>query len=180
MDYGASTNLGALRGGFINDVRDGLPALARPQCQRFGVGGIRGAEQWYTWGEQPNVLCRDGEMTTINETLAREILDRLTRLEAESAATATRIDDTNKRIDETNARITETNMRITESNAETNARIAESNTRIAENNARIDDLTHASTRNFDRLTSRMDKLFYTIIALSTAVIVSLVTGQILD
>ena len=48
-------------------------------------------------------------MTTINETLAREILDRLitleTLLKAHIEETSRRFDETNKRIDETNQEV---------------------------------------------------------------------------
>ena len=44
-------------------------------------------------------------MVTVSETLVREILDRLIRLETEVAATNQRIEDTNRRIDDTNRNV---------------------------------------------------------------------------
>ena len=44
-------------------------------------------------------------MATVNETLVREILDRLIRLETEVTAINRRIDDINTRITETNTRL---------------------------------------------------------------------------
>ena len=94
-------------------------------------------------------------MVTVNETLVREILDRLIRLEtlveASNESTNARIDDTNRRIDDTNRRIDDTNREV--------ARLSE---------------------RMDKLSERMDKLFYTMIGLGAAVIASLVAGQILD
>ena len=112
-------------------------------------------------------------MVTVNENLVRDILERLVRLEtlvgANAEETNRRIDDTNKRIDDTNKRIDETNKRIDETNA-----------RITENTTRIDSLSHQSARQFDQLTARIDRLFYTIIGLGAAVIAALVAGQVLD
>ena len=55
-------------------------------------------------------------MVTVNESLIREILDRLIRLETlvegNTRATNQRIDDTNNRITDTNNRIDETNTRL--------------------------------------------------------------------
>ena len=109
-------------------------------------------------------------MVTVNETLVREMLDRLisveTLLKTHMEETARRFDETNRRIDETNQRITETNQRITETNEATNRR--------------IDRMEDRMEDRYERLNSRMDRLFYTMIGLGVAVIASLVAGQILD
>ena len=98
-------------------------------------------------------------MVTVNETLVREILDRLVSVET---LLKTHMEETARRFDETNRRIDETNQRITDTNEATNRRID-----------RMEDL-------YDRLNGRIDRLFYTMMGLGAAVIASLVAGQILD
>ena len=94
---------------------------------------MSGGERGLTWMGRMNgmgdlgVVYLGGDwseglaMVTVNETLVREILDRLIRLEtlvvASNEETNRRIDETNRRIDETNARIEETNRRTDETNA---------------------------------------------------------------
>ena len=62
--------------------------------------------------------ARDEElaMVTVNETLVREILDRLIRLEtlveASNESTNARIDDTNRRIDDTNREVARLSERV--------------------------------------------------------------------
>ena len=65
-------------------------------------------------------------MVTVNETLVREILDRLIRLET---LVESNIEGTNRRIDETNQRIDETNREV--------ARLSE---RVDKLNERMDKL----------------------------------------
>ena len=107
-------------------------------------------------------LGEESAMVTVNETLVREILDRLIRLEtlvqAGNEETQRRIEATNQRIDDTNERIGDTHRRIDDTNE------------------RIDRLDER----YDKMIGRMDKLFYTMIGLGAAVIASLVAGQILD
>ena len=109
-------------------------------------------------------------MVTTDETLAREILDRLTRLETLAVENSRQI---NERIDATNQRIDNINLAINQRIDDTNARITESNERLARLDARMDSMEARST-------SRMDKLFYTMIGLGAAVIASLIAGQALD
>ena len=94
-------------------------------------------------------------MTTINEMLAREILDRLIRLETVVLENNRRLEE---RIEANNQRIEDTNRRIDESNREMG--------RLSERQ--------------DKLSGRIDKLFYTMLGVAAAVIATLVTGQILD
>ena len=116
-------------------------------------------------------------MVTVNETLVRQILDRLIRLEtlveANQQETNNRIDDVNRRIDDVNRRIDDVNARIEESNRATNARIEESNNAT---NARIDRLDDR----YDKISVRLDRLFYTLIGLGVAIVGALVAGQFLD
>ena len=116
-------------------------------------------------------------MTTINESVAQEILERLTRLEALVVAHQ---EETNRRLDDVNRQFGEVNQRF----GEVNRRIDETNQRIDETNRRVDqrvDRLEDRVENLDaRMTSRMDKLFYTMIGLGAAVIASLVAAQILD
>ena len=91
-------------------------------------------------------------MVTVNETLLREILERLVRLETLSVETNRRIDETNQRIVETNQRIVETNQRIVESNQATNQRL-------------------------DRQEGRTDKVFWAIVGFGTAIFAVMVAGQ---
>lgn len=120
-------------------------------------------------------------MVTVSETLLREILDSLIRLETEGRATNQRIvdmhqaldqrvDDTNKRIEDTNKRIDDTNKRI----EDTNKRIDDTNSRIDETNQRIG----ATNQTMDRLSGRVDKLFYTLVALGAGVIAALTAALV--
>ena len=102
-------------------------------------------------------------MTTINETLAREILDRLISLET---LLKSHIEETARGFDETNQRIDETNQRITDANNATNQRID----RVEDRVERLDT----------RMTDWVDKLFYTLIGVGTAVAAAVIAGQILD
>ena len=95
-------------------------------------------------------------MVTVSETLLREILDSLIRLETEGRATNQRIEDTNKRIEDTNKRIDDTNSRIDE----TNQRIG------------------ATNQTVERLSGRVDKLFYTLVALGAGVIAALTAALV--
>ena len=92
-------------------------------------------------------------MVTVNETLVREILDRLIRLEALAEGQNQRLDETNRRVDETNGRIGRLEDRV----------------------GRLEDRVEQMDA---RSTSRMDKLFYTMIGLGVAVIATLVAGQV--
>ncbi len=102
-------------------------------------------------------------MVTVSETLLREILDSLIRLETEGRATNQRIEDTNRRIEDTNRRIEDTNKRIDD----TNSRIDETNERIGATNLTV-----------DRLSGRVDKLFYTLVALGAGVIAALTAALV--
>ena len=95
-------------------------------------------------------------MVTVNETLVREMLDRLVSVET---LLKTHMEETARRFEETNQRITEANEAT---------------------NRRIDRMEDRMEDRYERLNSRMDRLFYTMIGLGVAVIASLVAGQILD
>ena len=134
-------------------------------------------------------------MTTINETLAREILDRLIRLESETAANGQRIDDTNKRIDDTNQRITETTNLLLEAirqvsqqnaeairqNAEAIRQMGQQNAEAIRQNAEAIEQVRQENRDTNarlgRLESRVDRLFYAMVGFSVAVVAALVAGQ---
>ena len=113
-------------------------------------------------------------MVTVSETLLREILDSLIRLETEGRSTNQRIVDMHQaidqRIEDTNKRIEDTNNRI----EDTNNRIYESNQRIDETNQRIG----ATNQTVDRLSGRVDKLFYTLLALGAGVIAALTAALV--
>ena len=113
-------------------------------------------------------------MVTIDETLAREILDRLMRLETLAVENNRQI---NERIDATNARITEIHERMIRLETRMDSLEARMHERLESSEARqISRMDTQDARN----TSRMDKLFFTMIGLGAAVIASLVAGQILD
>lgn len=113
-------------------------------------------------------------MVTVSETLLREILDSLIRLETEGRATNQRIVDMHQaldqRIEDTNKRIDDTNKRI----EDTNKRIDDTNSRIDETNQRIG----ATNQTMDRLSGRVDKLFYTLVALGAGVIAALTAALV--
>ena len=120
-------------------------------------------------------------MTTINETLAREILDRLTRVEAATSENGRRIDDTNKRIDDTNHRITETTNLLLEAIRQVSERSAEAIAQVREENreanAQAREENRATNARIDRLTARVDRLFYAIIGVGAAVVATLAATQ---
>lgn len=122
-------------------------------------------------------------MVTVDETLLRDIRDRLIRLETLWEGTNQRLDDTNNRIDETNRRIDETNRRIDDLTQSVNQRIDDLtlsvNQRIDESNqsvnARIDTQTENLRREF-----RLDfnRQTFLILGFGAALIASVVTTAI--
>ncbi len=114
------------------------------------------------------------------------IVERLIRLEveikasneraaAEMAAYNRRIDDTNQRIAENVNLLMEV---IRETNRETNQRITELARQNAEDNKEINDRIDRLEVRVDSMIGRIDKLFYVMIGVGTAVIATLVAGQI--
>ena len=140
-------------------------------------------------------------MVTVNETLIREILDRLIRIETlvESNQRETnqrfddvnrridetnqsinaRIDDVNARIDDTNARIDDVNNRLEETNRrldDTNRRIDDTNRRIDDTNARVDTVSENQRREFR---AEFNKLTYLMLGTGGAIIAAVLTAQFL-
>ena len=114
-------------------------------------------------------------MVTVDETLVREILDRLIRLETLIEATNQRLDDTNNRIDETNQRIDETNRRIDETNRRIDDLTQSVNQRIDDTNARTDTQTENLRREFR---SDFNRQTFLILGFGAALIASVVTTAI--
>ena len=119
-------------------------------------------------------------MVTTDETLAREILDRLTRLETLAVENNRQI---NERIDATNQQLANLSNRVDHLSERVDL-LSERVTRVEERldqlDKRLDRVEDRLERLEDRSTSRMDKLFYTMIGLGAAVIASLIAGQALD
>ena len=114
------------------------------------------------------------------------IVERLIRLEveikasneraaAEMAAYNRRIDDTNQRIAENVNLLMEV---IRETNRETNQRITDLARQNAEGSKEINDRIDRLEVRVDSMIGRIDKLFYVMIGVGTAVIATLVAGQI--
>ena len=131
-------------------------------------------------------------MTTINETLAREILDRLTRVEAATAENGRRIDDTNQRITELGNLLLEAIRQVSERNAEAIRQVSERNAEAIrqnaeaiaqareesrEANAQAREENRATNARIDRLAARVDRLFYAIIGVGAAVVATLAATQ---
>ncbi len=94
-----------------------------------------------------------------------EIVERLTRMEVQTAAS-------NQRIDDTNHRITETANMLLEAIRETNQRAAETNQRVDETNNRLDRQVAELRREFNKLT-------YLILGTGAAVIATVIGGLLL-
>ena len=88
-------------------------------------------------------------MVTVDETLVREILDRLIRLEALIEGTNQRLDDVNRRLDDVNRRLDDINARL----EETNRRIDELGQSLGR---RIDDVNQSVTQRIDESNARND------------------------
>ena len=124
-------------------------------------------------------------MTTVNETLAREILDRLTRVEAATAENGRRIDETNQRITEQGNLLLEAIRQVSERNAEAIAQAREesreANAQAREENratnAQAREESREANARIDRLTARVDRLFYAIIGVGAAVVATLAATQ---
>lgn len=111
-------------------------------------------------------------MVTVDETLLRDIRDRLIRLETLIEATNQRLDETNQRIDETNRRLDETNRRLDDFIQSVNQRIDETNQSV---NARIDTQTENLRREFR---SDFNRQTFLILGFGAALIASVVTTTI--
>ena len=111
-------------------------------------------------------------MVTVSETLLREILDRLIKLETlvegHIRETNQRFDATNQRIDDTNRRIGDTNQRITE----TNGQIKETNQGIDRTNTRLDN------REIEEFRRESNRLVYVILGTGAAIIATVVTTNL--
>ena len=105
-----------------------------------------------------------------------EIVERLTRMEVQTAAS-------NQRIDDTNHRITETANMLLEAIRETNQRISETNQRVAETNQRVDESNDRHDRQITELRREFradfNKLTYLILGTGAAVIATVIGGLLL-
>ena len=91
-------------------------------------------------------------MVTVNETLVRDILDRLIRLEALAEGQNQRIGDLAEQVRETNRRIDG----LAEEIRETNRRIDGLAEEIRETNRRIDGLSQSVSQRIDETNVRTD------------------------
>ena len=118
-------------------------------------------------------------MVTVDETLVREILERLIRMEALAEANNERlnqrIDETNRRIDGLTEQVRETNRRIDDTNLRIDNLNHSVNQRIDDTNDRIDNQTGSLRR---ELRSDINRQTFLILGFGAALIASVVTTVI--